>query len=265
MQALAKYPAVFRITLASSLVYGRDVLLRSLSMLLVLFVFLQLWTFTFEQQGSGIIQGFTLNDMIWYLVITETVVLSAPRVSLKVDEEVKSGDLAYVLAKPYDYVLYHCAGYWGEAALRLPANFAAGGALALLAVGAPDTDAGGVLAAAVAVVLGLTLNFVIEAMIGLSAFWFEDSQPFFWIYQKFVFMIGGLFIPLDFLPGWLSAVAKYLPFASVTYAPGRLFVDFSWTELVGRVGLQLLWLAIVAILISVVYHKAVRKVSLNGG
>ena len=262
--SLAKYPAIFRITLLSSLVYGRDVALRSGTMVLVLFVFVQLWTFTFESQG-GVIEGFTLRDMIWYLVVTETVVLSAPRVSLKIDEEVKSGELAYVLSKPYNYLLYHLAGYWGEGALRLPVNFAVGSLIALATVGPPQTSLVAVLAAATAFVFAVTINFLVEASIGLTAFWFEDSQPFFWIYQKLVFTVGGLFLPLEFLPGLLRDVASVLPFATITYTPARLFVAFEWQEAALRFGLQFAWLLLIALGSWAVYGRAVRKVNVHGG
>jgi ABC-2 type transport system permease protein len=261
----AKYAAVCRITLLSSLVYGRDVALRASWMVLALFVFVQLWTFTFENQPGGVIEGFTLGDMIWYLVMTETVALSAPRVSMKIDEEVKSGELAYVLAKPYNYVLYHLAGYWGEGALRLPVNFAVGSVIALATIGPPETSLVAVLAAAVAVVFAVTINFLVEASIGLTAFWFEDSQPFFWIYQKLVFTVGGLFLPLEFLPGLLRDIASVLPFATVTYTPARLLVAFEWQEAALRFGLQIVWLLVIAAGCWAIYSRAVRRVSVHGG
>jgi hypothetical protein len=35
------------------------------------------------------------------------------------------------------------------------------------------------------------LNFCITCLIGLSAFLVEDVSPFMWIYQKFIFILGG--------------------------------------------------------------------------
>jgi ABC-2 type transport system permease protein len=261
----AKYQAVARVTLESSLIYSRDVLLRATTMLLVLFVFIKLWTFTYSRSASAVIEGFSLRDMVWYLVIGETVVLSAPRVSLKIDEEVRSGALTYVLAKPYNYIIYHFAGYLGEATLRVPVNFVTGAALALVAVGMPHTSLAGVGGMTIAFLLSVTFNFLVEATIGLSAFWFEDSQPFFWIYQKLVFMIGGLFLPLEFLPRFLGTIAKLLPFATAVYAPARLFVGFTWGDLITRLALQLFWLACIGLVCAFVYGRAVRKVSLHGG
>jgi len=265
MSHAGKYEAVLRQTLLTSLVYGRDLVVRGTFTAVVLLVFAQLWTTTYEAVGGGLVDGFTLRDIVWYLVVTETITLSAPRVSLKIDQEVKSGDLAYVLTKPYNYVLYHLAGYWGEALVRLPLNFGIGGAVALLSVGPPALTAPGIVAAALTAALGLALNFAIEAAIGLAAFWFEDTQPFFWIYQKLSFTIGGLFIPLDLFPGLPGTVARWLPFAAVTYAPARLFVLFSPDAFVSLLALQLGWLLVLGALLAVTYSRAVGRVTIHGG
>jgi ABC-2 type transport system permease protein len=265
MRKLVKYTTVLTATALSSLMYPRDMLVPAAFMALVLFVFVQLWTATYEQAGGGPIAGLTRGDLIWYLVLTETVVLSAPRISQKIDEEVKSGELALTLVRPYNYVLYHLARYWGEAALRLPLNFAAGATIALAACGPPAVTPLSAAAGLVALALALTLNFAVETAIGLTAFWFEDTMPFFWIYQKLVFSLGGLFLPLDLFPQVLAAIARFLPFAGVTYAPARLFVSFSWEALAGLLMVQVLWLLALGCLMALVYTRAVRKVNIHGG
>jgi ABC-2 type transport system permease protein len=265
MLAIAKYTSVLRITAIAALVYRGDVLIRLVAMALILFIFVQLWTTTYRSAGITSLAGFTLHDIIWYLVVTETVVLSASRVAVRIDEEVKSGELAYVLLRPYSYVGYHLAAYWGEAALRLPVNIVLGGLIALAAVGPPSVSAAACAAAALAIVLGLTLNFLIEASIGLLAFWFEDTVPFFWIYQKLVFTVGGLFLPLALLPGPLAAIASKLPFAAVTYAPARIFVGFATDVALEQLALQLGWVAAFAAIAALIYGRAVRKVSIHGG
>ncbi len=265
MRKFVKYTAVLTATALSSLMYPRDMLVPAAFMALVLFVFAQLWTVTYEQTGGVPIAGLTRGDLIWYLVLTETVVLSAPRISQKIDEEVKSGELALALVRPYNYVLYHLARYWGEAALRLPLNFTVGATIALAASGPPAVTPLSAAAGLVALALALTLNFAVETAIGLTAFWFEDTMPFFWIYQKLVFSLGGLFLPLDLFPQVLAAIARFLPFAGVTYAPARLFVSFSWEALAWLLTVQVSWLLALGCLMALVYTRAVRKVNIHGG
>jgi ABC-2 type transport system permease protein len=262
---LAKYSAVAKITLLGGLVYPGDLLIRCSGMALVLFVFAQLWITTYERGGMQRVVGFSLVDMVWYLVVTETVAFSAPRVSSKIDEEVKSGELTYVLLRPYSYVGYHLSAYWGEALIRLPMNLALGGGVALATVGPPTSSLVAVVAALIAVALSLTLNFMVECAIGLLAFWFEDTLPFFWVYQKLVFTLGGLFMPLALLPGPLAALASVLPFAAVAYAPGRIFVGAAPAEVAAQLSLQIGWTIALSVVLALVYRQAVRKVNIHGG
>jgi ABC-2 type transport system permease protein len=67
--------------------------------------------------------------------VTESVALSTPRLVQKIDTEVRAGDVAFALARPVSYPLYHLAGYRCETALRLPVNVLVGSLVALLAVG----------------------------------------------------------------------------------------------------------------------------------
>ena len=45
--------------------------------------------------------------------------ISRPRMTREIDAEVRAGDIAYQLIRPYDYVLFRLAGYLAERLLRL--------------------------------------------------------------------------------------------------------------------------------------------------
>jgi ABC-2 type transport system permease protein len=234
-------------------------------MVVLIFVFIELWTVTFGVSGHGSFAGFDLRRMIWYLVITESVVLSCPRTFDRVDQEVKAGDIAYTLTKPYSYGLFHAAGYFGNALLTLPVNFVVGASLAWIAVGPPPVSLTIWPVVAAAVLLAIALNFAVEFMIGLSAFWFEDTFAFYWIYQKLTFTLGGLFLPLTFFPGWLKAIAQRLPFSSITYAPARLVAGEGAGTVASTIATQIGWLVVLGTIAVLVFRHGVRQVNVNGG
>ncbi len=260
-----KYLAVARTTTLASLIYDRDLLLRSLFMVVVMGIFVQLWTATYAATGQSSIAGFGVRDLIWYMVITEGLVLSVPRIVQTIDAEVRGGDVAYRLTRPYSYPLYHVAGFWGETVVRLPINLLVGGAVALLAVGPPAISLESALATVVTIAVAISLMGVLAVLIGLTAFWVEDTLPIDWIYNKFVFTLGGMFLPLDLFPDWLAAVSRVLPFASICYAPARLFVAFSWDAFGSLVLTQAAWLLLSAVVVQFVFSRAVRRVVAHGG
>src|SRR3712207_4503548 len=112
---LAKTWAVLRITIASRFAYLGELFVRSLFLVLILFIFTQLWQATGRSQDVVALTGFGVAQLIWYLAFTEAIMTSAPSASeQEVDREVRSGDLAYRLARPLPYPLYHLGAQVGE-------------------------------------------------------------------------------------------------------------------------------------------------------
>ena len=93
----------------------------------------------------------------------------------------------------------------------------------------------------------------------------KDTSAFQWIYQKMAFILGGLLIPLDFYPEWLQAIAKALPFASMTYGPARLFVSPTIPAFLSTLAMQAIWILVLAILLTITYRRNISHLALNGG
>jgi ABC-2 type transport system permease protein len=265
MVLLRKYRGVLLATVQTSLAYPVEAFARCGFMLILIFVFVQLWSVTFRTSGVSSVGGYDLPRMIWYLVLTETIVLSCPRLFDKIDTEVKGGELAYTLSRPYDYPLFHFAQYLGHVALVLPANFAIGAVLALALAGTPHLAPALWPVVALAVLLAICLNFLIELTIGLFAFWFEDTYAFFWIYQKLTFTLGGLFLPLSLFPSLLRRFAGWLPFSAIAYAPARLVAGFDAATAAGTLLTQAIWLFVLGGLVMLIYRGGIRRLNINGG
>jgi ABC-2 type transport system permease protein len=71
-------------------------------------------------------------------------------------------------------------------------------------------------------VLAITANLAAQHACAAAAFWVRDARTTWFLYQKFVFVLGGMLLPIQVLPGWLQGVAWSLPFTAMAYAPARL-------------------------------------------
>lgn len=261
---MRKYWSIFEIQLANSLAYPGELLGRSLVILPFMWIFCQLWRVTFAASGTGEINGLTLVSTLWYLMIAETIELSRPRLGNVISEAVKDGSIAYILSKPYDFLLYHFSSSMAETLLRALMNAVFGSILVWALIGAPPSAIGALVVLPV-LVGAWTLNFCISALIGLSAFWVEDISAFLWIYQKLAFVLGGLLIPLDFYPPALQAIARALPFAAMTYGPARLFIDPTPQAFLSTLSMQAAWIAVFVALLAAFYRKSIRVLTVNGG
>lgn len=260
----AKYWHIFAIQMVNSLAYPGELVGRSLMIIPFMWIFAQLWQVTFDASGSEMIAGLTVRDTLWYLMMAETIELSRPRLSNTIADAVKDGSIAYVLNKPYNFLLYQLSTSLGETVFRAVMNAIFGSIVVWLMIG-PPPSALGFLVAIPAILGAWVLNFCISVLIGMAAFVTEDVSAFNWIYQKFAFILGGLLIPLDFYPAWLQAITRALPFSAMVYGPARLFVTPTAEQFSATMGAQILWIAAFGLVTALVYRRGVAALSVNGG
>lgn len=263
LRSIDKYISITKVSLNNTFVYAGEIAYRCTFMIVILYVFTQLWGAAYT--GDETIAGFNYTQVIWYLVITETLLLSKIAIGQIVSREVISGSLAYTLGKPYHYMIYNFFQGFGESLVRLCINFIGGSSLAILLVGFFPGKFWVIIPVLVTVIFAILIDFFISAVIGLIAFFTEDVSGFFFIYQKILFIFGGLLIPLDFFPSWLKSFSEALPFHLILYGPAKLFVDFSWELFTSTLLQQLIWALGLGLLLEVLYRLGGKKVVTNGG
>jgi len=260
-----KYGSIALTNLQNQLAYVWNAMNRAFFMVLIMFIFVQLWSSVYEQQGATEIAGLTLANTIWYFMIAEVLELGKVRHDERISQEVKDGSIAYSLIRPYSYLGYHFFNGLGEVFFKMLVIFALGLPVVLWYAGMPTVALAHLPLIFIAVVFAIVIDFMVFSIIGLLAFVTEDVMSFRLIYQKLVFILGGLMIPLDFLPDWLRPIAKLLPFQTTTYAPARLFASFEWPLFYETMGLQIMWMLIIGGILTWQYRVGIRRLEINGG
>jgi ABC-2 type transport system permease protein len=264
MKTFQKYWAIFQITLLNSLAYPGELIGRSLLIVPFMWIFYQLWNVTFSAAGTDVLNGMTLYSTMWYLMMAETIELSRSAFARTISDNVKDGSIAYILNKPYSFLWYQFSSSMGETIFRGLVNALFGSLIIWWLVGPPPAMIGW-LFASVAILGTWILNFCITCLIGLSAFLVEDVNPFLWIYQKFIFILGGFLIPLDFYPNWLQVVAKALPFSAMIYGPAKLLVAPTWPLLGVVMLMQMVWIIVTGTALMISFRRGMAYLTVNGG
>jgi ABC-2 type transport system permease protein len=263
--ALQKYVAVLRVSVANNLAYLVEVFFRALLLVVLVFILGQLWKATFSARGATVLSGFSISDMLWYLVAAETIAMSLPPLTRRIDQEVRSGQLAYLLGRPCNYVFYNFAQYLGERLVRLAINGVVGAVLALIFVGLPHFAWTGILAWPLVTFLALSIDFVAYFSIGLLAFWTEETSSFALIFSRLTLVLGGVLAPLEIFPEPLRSIAQALPFSTILYGPSRTLVHFELDQFIRLFEQQIITLAVGSLILLAVYQFAIRRVNINGG
>jgi ABC-2 type transport system permease protein len=263
LRHLAKYVAVTRIALRQSSRASLVVVGRSIFFVVTLLIFTRLWHGV--AAGGRIAPGIGPSELIWYLAITEWVMLSIPVIYLEIERDVRSGDIACSLTRPISYLgcrFCEVAGQWLFNGFWM--GIVGGVSAWWLAGGFPEDPRGLWLAAPLAVLAGV-VAILFHATIGVCAIWLQDCTPVAWIWQKVGFVLGGLMVPLDLYPDWLRAIAEWLPFAAILYGPARMAFGLDWDVALQMALTLVLWIGVATCIVSLTYRRALRDLSLNGG
>jgi ABC-2 type transport system permease protein len=240
---------------------------RILFFFLILLIFTRLWRAVLDPAAPA--AGATGSPQsaasyVWYLAITEWIMLCQPALHLDIEADVRNGDVAYHLARPMSYAGAKLAEGFGEMALRWVVLGASGILFARLLCGEWPSAAGLGLAALVGCLASIVL-LLSYAAIGLSAFWIHDCTSVYLIWQKLCFALGGLMVPLSIYPEWLRQIALHSPFAALLYGPGQLVMVPDAALALGWASTLLAWGALFLLVVLSLERLGRKTLTLHGG
>ena len=229
---------------------------------LILFIFARLWSVVLARSP---IEGIDANNFVWYLAITEWIVLSVPLLYQDIEDDVIGGGLVYRLTRPIPYVVARLSEAVGDLAVRMLALGMFGFGLAWAYTGSiPFGWPGGLAVAGLGLAAGC-LTLVFYASIGMLAFWIHDTRPVYWMWQKASFVLGGLIVPLELYPPWLRSIASASPFAALLHGPGRIALGGP-LESALPVAVRLIgWTVVATLLAWCIYRRGLTTVTVGGG
>jgi ABC-2 type transport system permease protein len=220
-----------------------------------------LWRVAAHAHG-GSIGGYTAAALTWYIVTSEASVCALNiRLIEQVGDDIATGAVAVELLRPASALGVRVATEIGRSLPRLAGCMAAALVIAGITVGAPPRPAA-LLLAAPSLVLAITCNLLAQHAFAGASFWIRDARSTWYLYQKLVFVLGGMLIPLELLPGWLHAIAAVLPFQAMAYAPARLASGHLEPALLA---VQLVWVVVLGVAARAVFGAGERRLQVVGG
>ena len=263
---MRKYFFIFKSELMSNLSYVANILFSFVGYFIMLFIFLNLWKYIYSNP-SELINGYSMSQMIWYVIITEIIwsVLSGRKLCNRICDDVKSGNIAYNINKPYSYIGYILSSHLGLCAIRGILYIILGMVTGYIFLGAfPNLDVIGFIFVIISMILAIVISILLVTCFGFISFFIEDAKPFYWVYSKFILVLGTIF-PIEFFPEWARGFLTYSPIYAVCYGPAKLFVDFSYSNLLSVLAAQLIYIVISYMICSAIYKKGVKSINVNGG
>ena len=118
----------------------------------------------------------------------------------------------------------------------------------------------------VTVILGRTVLFFFDWILACMTFYTTEVWGFSVLVEGISLFFSGGLIPLVMMPGWLQAITQSFPFAQALYVPLSVLngmVPLSQAPQIWLV--QLAWIAGLGLLARLIFSRAIRKVTVQGG
>ena len=260
-RATAKYLAFVRVAMVQACHERAELYGRIGFFAIVLGVFTSLWR---AVEAAGMPLAVIPGTLVWYLAATEWIVLSVPLVHLDLQESIRRGDVVCQLGRPISFVGAALAEGLGALVLRLMVLAGPAFALAWWFTGVMPSWRAFVAVIPFALAAAVLLT-ALHLCIGLLAFWLQDVAPIYWVFQKLMFVLGGLMLPLQLYPDVVQRIASWTPFPSILAGPAS-FVLSEPAVAASTLTVRLFaWTAVVALALYALSRRAVAALTINGG
>ena len=262
MTALTRHPArhALRLGLQRMRLEPSSLVFAGILYLMVTAVLAGLWK-TAAIANGGEIVGYSAVALVWYIATSEATTISLPlRLIEDIGIDIANGRVESELLRPVAPLPVRVAIEIGRMLPRLAVCAGLGFVFALVIGGSPISGVA-LLLAVPSLVLATSLNIVTQHLFAASTFWIRDAASSWFLYQKLVFVLGGMLLPLQVLPGTLELIARILPFSAMAYAPARLASGHVEPELLA---IQFGWLVAFAALAAAAFRAGERRVVRQG-
>jgi len=258
---MRKYAAFARISIAQARREPAELYGCAAFFVVILGVFSSLWR---AVAGAGLPVADEPRSLVWYLAATEWIVLSAPPIHLDIQEAIRRGDVVYQLGRPASYVIAEFSAALGLLAVRAPVL----GLTAFVCAYAFTGWIPPVRALALVVPFGLAAAALLTALFlwtGLLAFWLQDVSPVYWVWQKLMFILGGLMLPLQFYPEIVRRLAALTPFPAMLGEPASFLLNNGMVTPAVLARNLAIWCGVTALALSWIFRRARAALTVNGG
>ncbi|MBQ8298403.1 MAG: ABC-2 family transporter protein [Clostridia bacterium] len=256
---MQKYLSIFKYSLKMNMTFIFDYVFSTISFAIHMLVFSCLWDFILK---DGSMYGYDRNELIWYVIIAEFITYSASRFYKKISDMVKDGTIANLLIKPINVLTYILCEQSADV-LKVGINLIAAMLLGVVLADPIKLTFVQSLLVIASCILSFVISTFIQFIIGLIAFYIEETKSIWFIVQKVQFLL--VFVPIEFYSEFVQKLLMLSPTTHMIYAPGTILVDFEQSSAISAILMQMIMIGIMAVSTLILYKKGVKKINVNGG
>ena len=221
--------------------------------------------------GGKVIEGFSIEQMITYVWLGQAfLVIRFLELPKNCAKEIESGNICYKFVRPINlYNLWYAEhlGYKLSATILrcLPLIVFASIMPSNIRI-MPPTSFTAFILFLIAIIVGILLTSAISMIIVYLTFKTLSARGTVTICNTVCGILGGLYIPLVFMPQSIQNILNYLPFRFSLDLPARIYIgNISPLDGVKFIGIAFAWLIVITLIGKILISRASKNAVIQGG
>ena len=265
---MGSYLGLFKMTFKGELQYRAKALSGVVTQLFWGLMYIYLYT---AFMGGKIIDGFSIPQMISYVWVGQAFfVLRFADLPKNCAKEIENGNVCYKFVRPVDLYNQWFAEHFGY---KLSATLIRCVPLIVVTLLLPPSIRFSLPAStisfllfAVALMLGALMTSAISMITVFLTFKTLSAKGTITIVDTVCGVLGGMYVPLMFMPQSVQNVLNYLPFRFIMDLPARIYVgNIPPIQAIKFIGIAIAWLIALILIGKLLITKAGKNAIIQGG
>ncbi len=260
-----KILAIAKQNAKEGLYYRFDLLLYIFNFIIEITVYVFIWLAIYNK-GNQIL-GMTFEQVTTYYIL---VVSLNPIISWGINETmgnaIREGEILRELLNPISYFNYYFGIRIGELIESIIVGIITFIICALLFGVLLPSSLLNFIFFIIVISLSVVVVYFFELIIGTSAFYTNSIWGVEVFKRAILSIFSGMIAPISLFPEFLQKIANTLPFKDCIYTPISIyFGELNNIEIIQVILKQFIWILILYIIAKILFNKAVKSVTVNGG
>lgn len=265
---MRSYFGLFKMTFKGELQYRAKALSGIVTQIFWGLLYIYLYT---AFMGGKVINGFSISQMISYVWIGQAFfVLRFSDLPKKCAKEIENGDVCYKFVRPVDLYNQWFAEHFGY---KLSATIVRCIPLLVCAFLMPKSirlSLPASFAGFMVFLLALLVGALMTSMISMISIFFTfktlSAKGILTMMNAICGLLGGMYVPLVFMPQSIQNVLNYLPFRFIFDLPARTYIgNIAPLEALKLIWIAVAWLVVLMLLGKFLIKLASKKTVIQGG
>lgn len=262
---ISKILAIAKQDASQGMYYRFDLFLYVLNFIVEITVYVFIWLAIYNN-GNEIL-GMTFEQVTTYYIL---VVSLDPIITWGVNEmigySIREGQVLRELLNPISYFSYYFGIRIGELITSIIVGIMTFIICAILFSVLAPKGILNFLCFIIVICLAVIVVYFFELILGMTAFYTNSIWGIEIFKRAILSIFSGIIAPITLFPKILQKIANILPFKDCIYTPINIyFGELSNIEIIQVIVKQSIWIVALYIIAKILFNKAIKNITINGG